>query len=185
MNDQFNAAYWASRPPEVRALRNIESFSSERAQAALALAEKGIAIDTELEAIGAYQPYETMHYRSYNGYPWFPGLMSGKFFSPGFVPPEPVPGISIYDPKNPAPGSLKVSTDIADFPPFDPPPPVTPPADLPMVGGRILDNMYDAGPGDSQAVPAGFEWSDSRGKFQKVLVIGFAGMVSRYWKKVV
>lgn len=184
MNDEFNAAYWASRPPEVRALKTMESFSSERAQAALVLAQKGIAIDTELEAIGWGNPYDTMRYRQYSGYTWFPGLLSGKFFSPGFIPPEPVQGISIYDPNTPAPGSTKVSTDIADFPPFDPPPPVVVPADLPMVGGRILDTMYDAGPGDSQDVPAGFEWSDSRGKFEKVLIVGFAGMVSRYWKKV-
>lgn len=180
----FNEAYWLSRPPEVRALKGMESFSDARSEAARKIAQAGTPVDAELEAIGWGNPYDTMRYRQYYGYTWFPGLMSGKFFSPGFLPPQPVDGISVYDPNTPAPGSVKVSTNIADFPPFDPPPPVTPPPDLPLVGGRQIGDWYYAGPGDSQDIPAGFEAQDERGKFVKVLEIGFANTVNRYWKKV-
>jgi len=181
MNDQFNAAYWASKPPEVRALDRMESFSSERSAKALELAQAGHIIDTEIEAIGFGNPFDTMRYREMYGWKWYPSLIMSHYLPPGTVVPVEVPGYKPYTDAAPE-GAVKVSTNIADYPPYEKPVPVVVP-DLPLVGGLMIADLFLGGPGDSQSIPSGYESTDSRGTFVKVVIANpFGG--ARYWKKV-
>jgi hypothetical protein len=101
-------AYWGSQPEEVRVLRTIQDFE-ERGQMGLRLASEGFVIDPNI-MIHGWDPYMTMKTRQGEGYTWVPAVgQNGIPVSPGIV----FPGLPIYDPGKPPPGSVLVSTDFA------------------------------------------------------------------------
>lgn len=110
--EQFNAAYWGSKPPEVQALSGMEAFSADRMDAAIRLALDGEIIDGEIDARGA-SPWETMKLREAYGYTWEPSLLQDPVkIAPGLV----IPGQASYDPAAFPAGSIRVSSDIAAYP---------------------------------------------------------------------
>lgn len=117
-NKQFNDAYWLHQPKEVRVLRDIPDVEKS-AQVVQDLALKYL-IDLPIMVWG-WDPYKVMLMRESYGYTWVN--------SAGQPPPRVAPrtdfpndiGIKPYDPNNPPPGSIKVSTKISDYPPVDPP----------------------------------------------------------------
>jgi hypothetical protein len=114
-NQQFNDAYWLHQPPEVRVLRGIPE--QESAQLVQELATK-YSIDVPIMVWG-WDPYKTMIYRQGYGYKWVPAFGQPPVsVAPGLTFPNDQ-GLQPYDPDNPPAGSIKVSTDIADYSPFD------------------------------------------------------------------
>ena len=127
----FDAAYRASRDPRIQALYTIADPMT-RYNTALGLALKGLAIDNEIDVRGA-DPYLEMLFRENDGITWVPNVLQPNV-APGVLPPgvTPNPPFVPYDPTNPPPGSLLVSTDPAKFPPWPVPPP-PPPGQTPAV----------------------------------------------------
>jgi hypothetical protein len=106
--DNPTDAYWAMQPPEVQALRDI-SDDTQRAEAASELAYKGFAIDVPI-MVWKWDPLVTMELRKSAGYTWVPSAMQAPVqVAPGLA----FPGSPSYDPNNPPPGSIKVTTDFA------------------------------------------------------------------------
>lgn len=102
-------AYWAAQPPEVQELRKIHNLK-ERSGAAYALAAKGYTIDHRI-MVNGWDPLSAMRVWQSAGYTWIPALGQPDIeVSPGFT----FPGLKTYDPANPPPGSIKVSTAFAD-----------------------------------------------------------------------
>lgn len=168
--EQFNNMYWAAQPPEVRALAAMPRTSEEeigaRIDAADDLARKGFVIDAEIHGYG-YDPYTNMVRMRDHGYTWYPARFQTPNYdlAPGVagMPRNVISGGTVwpnrpYDPNNPMPGSIKVSLDPADYPPFDkapePPPPV--PQGVPgVITGRRTRGII---PGDNS--PDGTKWTD-------------------------
>lgn len=132
----FNNAYMASLDPRIVAMMNI-SDPAARATQAQVLALKGLTIDVVLQVWG-WSPYKTMALRQMYGYTWVPSALQN--------PVENAPGLTTgnltpYDPNNPPPGSIKVSLNLTDYPPF--PIPVLPPVpEQPYVGGLNFGTFY-------------------------------------------
>lgn len=101
-------AYWAMHPPEVQALRHIQD-PGERGQLGQELASRGFSVDNEIMILG-WDPYMTMKVRKESGYTWFPAI--GQYMTP-VAPGISFPGLPSYDPNDPPPGSITVSTDFA------------------------------------------------------------------------
>jgi hypothetical protein len=102
-------AYWAAQPPEVQELRKIED-RGERERRAWQLAAKGFTIDRDI-MVNLWDPYARMKSRMEAGYTWVPALGQPEIeVSPGFT----LPGLKSYDPKNPPPGSIRVTTAFAE-----------------------------------------------------------------------
>ena len=121
---QFNDLYWAHQPPEVRALRDNTTDQTARMNRALDLALKGFEIDLPIMGYIDTDPYTTMRIRQLYGYTWVPAALQPQVMV--------APGLRIntqaaYDPNNPPAGSIKVSLEESDYPPFDPPKPPPPP----------------------------------------------------------
>jgi len=198
----FDDAYYYSLPHEIRELifgasngaipsnnvpggtsagqhasQNVSYSDQEsRTARAIALANKGFLIDTPI-MIWGWDPYKVMVLRKQYGYTWVPSaLQSPVQIAPGLS----VPGSTLtpYDPLHPPPGAIKVSTDTADFPPFDPPVAPQPATDDP-VGGQNVGNIYYATPGE--AYPDGAKFTDPRGTFLKHVVIYPFGRTG-YWE---
>jgi hypothetical protein len=184
--NQFDAAYWASQPPELRELNVVTQKPSGenvddqlvRQDRAVQLAAKGFIIDTQI-MIWGWDPYKVMKLRIQYGYTWVPSALQPPVqIAPGLT----VPGSTLipYDPLHPPLGTIKVSINPADFPPFDPPPPPTPhPANESPVGGMNLGNIYYAVPGEVYL--DGAKFTDSRGTFVKHVVINPFGRTG-YWE---
>jgi hypothetical protein len=175
---QFDQAYWASQPPEVQALQNIAD-PEQRAAEAAELATSGFTIDVPIMVWG-WDPYLVMTMRAQEGYTWVPSaLQSPISIAPGITQPGVVP----YNPSDPPPGSITVSTNIADYPPYTPPPPppTPPPAGTDPVGLQSVGNIYFSVPGDTY--PDGAVYKDSRGTFEKHVVVTPFGR-SGYWEKI-
>jgi hypothetical protein len=68
------------------------------------LADQGYSIDNAI-MVHRWDPLGTMQIRQMYGYTWFPGY--------NYRGNCPVPGSELYDPNNPPPGSIKVTTDFA------------------------------------------------------------------------
>ena len=88
-----------------------------------------------------------------------------------------VPGQPVYDPNKPPPGSIKVSVDPNDYPPYDPTPTPTPPSgNTDVVGPAILGmpKMFYA-LGVATTCPDGSLASDPRGKFLLHRILGPMG----------
>jgi hypothetical protein len=98
----FDAAYWASQPPAVQALQNIDD-PTQRAVAASQLAASGYQIDTPIMVWG-WDPSKVTTLRQDMGYTWVPSA----FQSPVPAAPGLSNGTASYDPNNPPPGSIAV-----------------------------------------------------------------------------
>lgn len=178
---EFNQIYRASLPPAVRNLMDIQDDGGDGSKEKLAadLARQGYLIDVPIQVWG-WDPYLTMALRQSFGYTW----VSSALLAPVMVAPG-LPGfgtLPAYDPKNPPPGSIKVSLDPADYPPFDPPVTVTvvtPPA-VP-VGQQAVGNLYLSVVGE--LYPDGAKFSDARGTFEKHISLTPFGRNS-YWEKI-
>ena len=173
-NQTFDDAYWLHQPAEVRALRDMSAGRGDRA---LALAIKGFTIDVPIMAYN-WDPWKVMNLRVQYGYTWVPSaLQPPPANAPGFMAPQ---GIQPYDPNNPLPGSIKVSNNIADYPPIDPPAPVVAPTNSAAgyVGAQNFGNMYFALAGDN--TPDGVVVVEPRGKFLKHRVVTPFGFGSWY-----
>jgi hypothetical protein len=98
----FDAAYWASQPPAVQALQNIDD-PTQRAMAAAQLAASGYQIDTPIMVWG-WDPSKVTTLRQDMGYTWVPSA----FQSPIAAAPGLTNGSQSYDPTNPPSGSIAV-----------------------------------------------------------------------------
>jgi len=176
MSDQttFDAAYWASQPEPVATLQSISDPAARQAAAAT-LAAQGYVIDVPIDA-WSWDPYQVMTLRQQYGYTWVPSALQPPVaIAPGLGQP----GVLPYDPLNPPKGSIKVSTNPADFPPIHPPV-VAAPLSTVLVGAQSLGNLYLNVVGDTS--PDGSIYTDSRGTFTKhVVATPFGNTV--YWEK--
>ncbi len=121
--------YWASFDPKVQALRNMDANSV--GAAALALAQQGYVIDFPT-MVWQEDPVLVMAIRKYMGMTWAPSILQPQVFpvSSGLSLPP-------YDPNNPPLNSIKVSVDVADYPPFAAPPPLPPQPVKQVVGAFV------------------------------------------------
>jgi len=175
---QFDQAYWASQPPELQALPGIADPQQRTANAA-ELATKGFTVDVPI-MVWDWDAYTVMSVRAQLGYTWVPSALQPPVsIAPGLTQP----GVAAYDPLNPPPGSIKVSTNIQDYPPFAPAVPPQPPtsASADPVGLQSIGNIYLTVPGDTY--PDGAKFTDTRGTFLKHVVLTPFGRNS-YWEKV-
>ena len=178
IQSDFDKVYWASQPPEVRALPAIDDFDQRIARAA-DLAAKGFLIDVPV-MVWTWDPYLVMKMRSDYGYTWVPAALQPNItVAPGVTQPGAVP----YDPTRAPTGSIRVSTNIADYPPFDPP---TPPqqqlsADGDPVGPQSIGALYLTVAGESY--PDGAKFTDTRGTFLKHVLLTPFGRAN-YWEKI-
>src|SRR5271155_2187828 len=107
---QFDQAYWASQPPQIQALPSITD-PDQRAAEAATLATSGFTIDVPIMVWG-WDPYLVMTMREQFGYTWVPSALQPPVtIAPGTAQP----GVVAYDPLHPPAGSIKVSTNIADY----------------------------------------------------------------------
>ena len=131
----------------------------QRAAQAAQLASKGFTIDVPI-MVWAWDPYLVMTLRSNYGYTWVPSaLQPAVTMAPGIS----IPGAVPYDPAHPPAGSIHVSTNIQDYPPFNPPAqpaPPTPPSNDP-VGPQSVGTLYLTVPGETY--PDGAQVSRMRG----------------------
>jgi hypothetical protein len=175
---QFDQVYWASQPPEVRALPGLAD-QEQRASKAAELATKGFTIDVPIMVWG-WDAYLAMSMRAQFGYTWVPSALQPPVtIAPGIAQP----GVVSYDPLHMPPGSIKVSMNIQDYPPFAPAPlpqPQTPAGDNP-VGLQSVGTIYFSVPGETY--PDGARFADTRGTFQKHMVVTPFGR-SAYWEKI-
>lgn len=175
----FDNAYWAAQPPDVQALQTISDLTQRSARGAV-LAAQGYTIDVPIMVWG-WDPYLVMTMRANYGYTWVPStLMPAVTIAPGVS----APGAVLYDPLHPPAGSIKVSTNIADYPPYNPPPPVAPPSQAATndpVGLQSLGTLYLSVPGEQY--PDGAAFTDARGTFVKHIVLTPFGPTN-YWEKV-
>jgi hypothetical protein len=175
VNAAFDAAYWASQPDAVRSAFQ-SGTGTNLANTATTLATQGYSIDVPIMVWG-WDPWFVMNYRQSMGFTWVPSALQPNICAaPGLTTPScPTP----YDPNHPPAGSIKVSININDYPPFDPPV-VTPanPTVTDFVGNLSYGCVYLALPGD----PAndGATTTDTRGTFTKHKVAGLFGYSTWY-----
>lgn len=134
--------YWAAQPTPVQALRNMDTATGNRAALAMKLAQQGFTIDVPI-MVWNWDPVITMALRAQYGYTWVPSALQPPIPLP---PGLSFPGLPAYDANHPPAGSIRVSVNAADYPPFDPPPPPLPQANN-VVGPRNFGNYYYPGPG--------------------------------------
>jgi hypothetical protein len=173
----FDKAYWASQPPELEALPAIADLGQRTTRAA-ALAAQGFSVDVPIMVWG-WDPYLVMTMRTNYGYTWVPSALQPNIsVAPGVTQP----GAVAYDPTHPPAGSIKVSTNIADYPPLTPPAPVPQLAtDGDPVGPLSVGTLYLSVVGDNY--PDGAKFTDSRGTFLKHVTITPFGR-GNYWEKI-
>jgi hypothetical protein len=100
-------AYWAQQPPAVQQLRYMPD--DERGGYAEMLAAEGYTIDVPI-MVDNMDPLACMIMREQDGYTWVPSALQKPVeCGPGIV----APGYVAYDPNNPPPGSIMVSTAFA------------------------------------------------------------------------
>ena len=121
--------YWLAQPPAIRALRNLPS-GTDRDVKALALAQSGYFLDVPI-MVWNWDPVSTMGVRQQLGFTWVPSALQA-----------PLNGIGTGAPP---PGSIRVSTNATDYPPYDPPVPVVHATNV--VGWQVFGNVYTFGPG--------------------------------------
>jgi hypothetical protein len=102
-------AYWAAQPAAVQVLRGMPDDEAKD-KLALRLAGQGYQIDTQI-MVWNWDPQMTMQVRENQGYAWVPSFGQSNIpVGPGVSDPfEPVS----YNPGNPPPGSIRVSTAFA------------------------------------------------------------------------
>lgn len=100
-------AYWAAQPPAVQALRYM--LPDQRFALAEQLASQGYTIDVPI-MVDNEDPLFVMIQRQIEGYTWVPSALQPNIpAGPGIM----FPGAPAYDPNNPPPGSITVSTAFA------------------------------------------------------------------------
>jgi hypothetical protein len=164
---EFHKIYWAAKHPAVRALRDMQPGPQEdaidllqrRIAEGFKLASEGHILDKDIDiqfADVTSAPWLFMQQRAALGYTWVPSALQPNI---GMAPGVTGPQAPAYDADNPPRGSIKVSVYPADYPPFDPPKPITPaPSDQSPVSGEIYPGMglnrYHSAPGDNYAIGA-------------------------------
>ena len=99
----FDDAYWASQPPAVQALRNMDN-QTQRSELAGQLAAAGYRIDAPIMVWG-WDPAKVTNLRQGMGYSWVPsGYQNPVAEAPGIDDH----GSQPYDPTNPPSGSIAV-----------------------------------------------------------------------------
>jgi len=172
----FDKAYWLSEPPEVRDLQSLDPDA--RSARASELAIKGFTVDVPIMVWG-WDPYLVMKLRQDFGYTWVPSALQPSItIAPGLSAPGAIP----YDAAHPPSGAIHVSTNAADYPPFNPPAPPVPqtPCNDP-VGLQALGVLYLSVSGETY--PDGAKFNDARGTFLKHVVITPFGRTN-YWEKI-
>jgi hypothetical protein len=99
----FDDAYWASQPPAVQALRNIDD-PSQRSIVAAQLAASGYQIDTPIMVWG-WDPSKVTTLRQDLGYTWVPSAFQNPIAEAPGVNDN---GSQPYDPAHPPVGSITV-----------------------------------------------------------------------------
>lgn len=155
--------YWLSKPPEVRRLDpNVTNTEAERQIIAVECADKGHIVDVPIMVFGAH-PYHTMLIRQGLGFTWVPSALQAPVnVAPGLQFPGEVP----YDPDKPPQGSIKVSVDPKDYPPFNPPVVQLPPNTVAVGAYTGLLNRYFSLPAGI-GLPNGHSLSQDGGTFVK------------------
>ncbi len=119
--------------------------------------------------------------RAQFGYTWVPSALQPPVtIAPGLTRN---PGVVAYNPLDPPAGSIKVSTNIADYPPFTPPPqptPQTPAGDDPV---GLQSSATSISRFRAKHIRNGATFTDSRGTFQKHIVVTPFGR-NAYWEKI-
>jgi hypothetical protein len=164
----FDTAYWAHQPPAVAQLNTMtvdveNPTASGRTSTGMSLAAQGYTIDVPIMVWG-WDAYLTMEMRVQYGYTWVPSaLMSPVTMAPGVT----VPGQASYDPNNPPAGAITVSLNLANYPPYAPPPvavPVVTPTSC--VGMSLGAGYYQALTGSNCTLTNGQLYTqDPRGNF--------------------
>lgn len=187
--EKFDNAYWLSKPPSHRPLRDMDGNSGERYALAFALAANGQTIDFEIDAMGLSGAYGVMSNRERHGTPWYPAIgekmpsaAAGLWWPDGGWPSEP--------PKR----HTKTSTRLEDYPPFDPPVVVVPVAAVPFepdwrqtVGGTPFQPWYAVRDGDKSEIGYRFE-GGVQGVWEKraeMSPFGGGGFSNVRWERVV
>lgn len=178
LQTEFDKAYWAAQQPEIRSLPSIEDFD-QRVQRGADLAAKGFTVDVPI-MVWSWDAYLVMKQRSDYGYTWVPSALQPNI---SVAPNINQNGAPPYDPTRPPAGSIRVSTNIADYPPFNPPAPTPqqPASNGDPVGIQSLGTLYLSTPGETY--PDGAKFSDARGTFIKHITFTPFGQTN-YWERV-
>lgn len=163
---EFDAAYWAAQPPAVQALQEIADETARVAQATQ-LATEGYLIDLDIMGYG-YDPWTLMSYLVKNGYTWVPSALQQPLnVPPGYAYPgfPPYAGLQAYPVVGPA-GSIRVSDNIADYPPAVAPPPPPPPAPpvTSLVGIALGSGYFSAQASAIVTLTNGQSYTDPNGR---------------------
>lgn len=170
----FDKTYDAAQRPSVQALLRLAPASVQRSAEAFQLAKSGTVIDYAIDVNGM-DPFKVMTARKSAGLTWVPSALQQPLGQvPGIAFPgiAPEPGQTVYDPSSPPAGSIKVSLDSDDYPPYGGDAPTTPPAVITSPvgineGGGIYSattlarTMFDAG----ELVDGQPTFGDPRGTF--------------------
>src|SRR3984885_11913523 len=143
---QFDQSYWAAQPPAVQALGSITD-QNQRDTLAAQLATEGFTIDVPIMVWG-WDAYLVMTMRAQFGYTWVPSALQPPV---SIAPGTTQPGVIPYNPADPPPGSIKLSTNVSDYPPFTLPAQPTPqtPAGIDPVGLQSVGSIYLDVPGEN------------------------------------
>ena len=123
-----------------------------------------------------------MNYRVSFGFTWVPSALQPQVtIAPGVAP---LAGLIAYDPSHPPAGSIKVSTNPADYPPYVTPVPAhaADPASSDPVGLAIGRQPVSFHPW-ATTYPDGAQYTDARGTFVKHVIITPFGRTN-YWEKI-
>lgn len=180
----FDTSYIASRDPRVQDLfagtcgqPGTALDPSVRMTTAFDLATDGLLIDAPIDAEGG-DPYIIMYERQQYGYTWVPSALALPItLAPGLS----FPGVPSYNAAKPyPPGSIVVSTNLADYPPFLEPAPPAPA--VPFVGNYAGGGYYFASEAAQTAFKPGDPYTQNGVKYAFV-VLPFAMFGNEYfWK---
>jgi len=101
-------AYWTDQPKAVQQLENAPQ--SEKGSLAASLEAQGYSIDVPIMVWG-WDPLATMMMRQNDGLTWVPSALQSNI---PVAPGDSFPGLASYDPNNPPPGSITVTTAFAN-----------------------------------------------------------------------
>lgn len=147
--------YWTAKPPAVQNLRDMMDDNGQREALATQLMAQGYAIDVPIE-VWNWDPFTTMSWRLQYGYTWVPAAGQPNIpIAPGLSEPGQPP----YDPANPPAGSIKVSINPVDYPPY-----VVPVAPVAPASKSLVGPVYnDGNPSDHIALmPASAQYRDGQ-----------------------
>lgn len=111
--------YWRSLDPIIQKLRTMKD-AGERWAYAQEIASRGYTVDMAIQVDQEMLPQDVMRVRTNFGFTWVPAANQPNIPT---MPGDDVPGLPAYDPNAPPDGSIKVSMDPDDYPPFGGAPP--------------------------------------------------------------